>query len=190
MNILLQILDDGRITDAHGKTVDFCNTVIVMTTNAGSNRAMNIAGFGGEFESQAEDRTQKALEEFLRPEFLNRVDAIITFRSLSEADFARIAHIMLDDLARVLAEKEITFSFTDAAADWVAHKSYSRKYGARNMRRLIETEVEDRIADHLIANYELPPRFIQMDATPDSDAPDMTFLVAPKPTRRARKKAE
>jgi len=150
LNILLQILDDGRITDAHGKTVSFENAVIVMTTNAGSVRSSAPAGFSDDPQAQADERTEKALSEFLRPEFLNRVDEIITFRSLSREDFARIAALMLSDCSKAVAERGIRLTWTDAALAHIAEKSYSVKYGARNMRRYIQTEVEDRLAAEII----------------------------------------
>ncbi len=154
LNILLQILDDGRITDARGKTVNFENTVIVMTTNAGSDHSAATAGFSASKQTAAEDKTQKALSAFLRPEFLNRVDEIITFRQLDRNDFVRIASIMLGELSAALAEKHITLTVTDAAKEQIADKSYSRTYGARNMRRYIQKEVEDRLAAELISGYE------------------------------------
>ena len=154
LNILLQILDDGRITDARGKTVNFENTVIVMTTNAGSDRTAALAGFSAE-EGRAQDvKTQKALESFLRPEFINRVDEIVTFRSLDEKDFEKIASIMLEELKAALAEKDIQLSYTDAALRLIAEESFSRKYGARNMRRYIQKEVEDALAELIIADYK------------------------------------
>ncbi|MBE6562205.1 MAG: ATP-dependent Clp protease ATP-binding subunit [Ruminococcaceae bacterium] len=152
MNILLQILDDGRITDAHGKQVSFENTVIVMTTNAGSMDGSLLSGFTDAPELMSEEKTHKALSTFLRPEFINRVDEVITFRSLAEEDFARIARIMISDLEKVMAEKEITLTVSEAAIDYIAKKSFSVKYGARNMRRFIETEVQDRIAEEIIRN--------------------------------------
>ena len=154
LNILLQILDDGRITDARGKTVNFENTVIVMTTNAGSDHSAATAGFSASEQTAAEDKTQKALSAFLRPEFLNRVDEIITFRQLDRNDFVRIVSIMLGELSAALAEKHITLTVTDAAKEQIADKSYSRTYGARNMRRYIQKEVEDRLAAELISGYE------------------------------------
>ena len=153
LNILLQILDDGRITDARGKTVNFENTVIVMTTNAGSDRSASAAGFATSEQSAAESKTQKALEGFLRPEFINRVDEIITFRQLDERDFVSIARIMLEELKTSLAEKSIALSYTDEALELIAKASFSRKFGARNMRRYIQKEVEDRLAEEIIADY-------------------------------------
>ncbi|MBR5124464.1 MAG: ATP-dependent Clp protease ATP-binding subunit [Clostridia bacterium] len=152
LNILLQILDDGRLTDAHGKTVNFENTVIVMTTNAGSDRQTASIGFGAA-EDMAEDATMKALSAFLRPEFINRVDEVITFRSLDQADFTRIVRIMLGELVEALAEKSLTLKYTDAAAAHIAEKSFSAKYGARNMRRYIQRNVEDAIAEAVISDY-------------------------------------
>ena len=153
LNILLQILDDGRITDARGKTVNFENTVIVMTTNAGSDRTGATAGFAMSEQTVAESKTQKALEGFLRPEFINRVDEIITFRQLDENDFVSIARIMLEELKTSLAEKSISLSYTEQALELIANESFSRKFGARNMRRYIQKEVEDRLAEKIIADY-------------------------------------
>ena len=150
MNILLQILDDGIITDAHGKQVDFTNTILVMTTNAGSTYAQNKPGFSTSPKAMTEDKTKRALEEFLRPEFLNRVDEIITFNPLTKENFESIASLMLGDLAGLLEKKGIAFTYTDAVRHYVAEKSYSVKYGARNMRRFIQTEIEDKIAEELI----------------------------------------
>ncbi len=164
LNILLQILDDGRITDARGKTVNFENTVIVMTTNAGSDHTAATAGFSTVENTGAEGKTQKALEAFLRPEFLNRVDEIITFRSLDEQDFVRIAEIMLGELKCALAEKNMKLTYTDAALRLIAERSYSRKYGARNMRRFIQKEIEDRLAEMIIADYKHFYTFVKIDA--------------------------
>jgi len=153
MNILLQILDDGRITDAQGRTVNFENTVIVMTTNAGSTDTSSAAGFGGTRNEADAEKTEKALSSFLRPEFLNRVDEVIVFNRLTRENFAGIAKIMLNELADALSEKGIKFAYTDSAADFIADKSFDEKYGARNMRRYIQREVEDIIADRLISEY-------------------------------------
>ncbi len=154
LNVLLQILDDGRITDAGGKTVNFENTIIVMTTNAGSDHTAALAGFSADAKTTAEGKTQKALESFLRPEFLNRVDEIITFNSLSENDFAKIAGIMLEDLKKALEEKHLQLTVSSEAVELIAKRSYSRQYGARNMRRFIQREVEDRLAELIIADYK------------------------------------
>ena len=153
LNIMLQILDDGRITDARGKTVNFENTIIVMTTNAGSDKSATTVGFSASSHEATANKTEKALSAFLRPEFLNRVDEIITFNSLTEKDFTAIAKIMLGELKMALAEKHIEFRFTDAAAELIARESYSLRFGARNMRRYICSNVEDKLAEQIISDY-------------------------------------
>jgi len=176
LNILLQILDDGRITDAHGKTVNFENTVIVMTTNAGSDLIGTSAGFGESAQKQAQTHTEKALSGFLRPEFLNRVDEILTFRSLDESDFARIASIMLDELAAALKEKNLLISYDTPVTSWIAERSYSRKFGARNMRRFIQTHIEDPLAEQLIADYRHTITQIFISVQDDSEHLKITCL--------------
>ena len=156
LNILLQILDDGRITDAHGRTVNFENTVIVMTTNAGSNTKVGSVGFGRTANEQGKDRALKALNDFLRPEFINRVDEIVYFNQLTEANFKGIAVLMLKELAGALADKGIAFSWDDSLLEYLVKKSYSAAYGARNLRRLIQKELEDSIAVRLIEGYAHP----------------------------------
>ncbi len=153
LNILLQILDDGRITDAHGKEVNFCNTIIVMTTNAGSVGTSATAGFSKSEEAVNDDKTHKALNSFLRPEFINRIDEIITFNHLSKENFIEIAKIMVGELQTALAEKNIQLVCADEVYGLLAEKSYSLKYGARNLRRLIQTEIEDKAAELIIASY-------------------------------------
>ena len=153
LNVLLQILDDGRVTDATGRTVNFENTVIIMTTNAGSDKSSSVVGFSETAEQQGKIKTENALSTFLRPEFLNRVDAIVTFRSLDRNDFLRIASIMLNDLKDVLDKKGVRMTWDDRVPAVIAERSFSLKFGARNMRRFIETEVEDPIANAMIANY-------------------------------------
>ena len=150
LNILLQILDDGKISDSQGRVINFENTVIIMTTNAGANVSSSQAGFGSTETEIAKERTEKALSSFLRPEFINRIDEIITFRSLDEDDFVHIAKIMLNDLKKALDERNITFAFNDEVCELVAKESYSRKFGARNMRRYIQTEIEDKLAEAMI----------------------------------------
>ena len=167
MNILLQILDDGHITDARGKKVNFENTVIVMTTNAGAVGVDAPLGFSDSSASTAEGKTEKALAQFLRPEFINRVDEIITFRSLDEDDFTKIAKIMLGDLVKTLAEKEIRLTYSEEAIRVIAKRSFSRKYGARNLRRTIQREVEDVLASRLIGDYDRNISTITMDAQND-----------------------
>ena len=153
LNILLQILDDGRVTDAQGRTVSFESTVIVMTTNAGSDKSAATLGFSSERAGLSDSATEKALAQFLRPEFLNRVDEIITFNSLTPEDFSSIAKIMLGELATALAEKGITLKYSDSAAKLIAEKSYSHKFGARNMRRYIQKNIEDQLAELIISDY-------------------------------------
>ena len=156
LNILLQILDDGRITDSQGREINFSNTIIIMTTNAGSERSNAVSGFADDRQAQSEDRVEKALLKFLRPEFLNRIDEVITFRHLEIPDFERIADIMLGKLRDHLLEKGITLKYTAPVLKFIAENSYSEKYGARNMRRYIEKNVEDEIAELLISSYPNP----------------------------------
>ena len=150
LNVLLQILDDGKITDAQGREINFSNTIIVLTTNAGSEKANAVSGFSLEDNSKNEDRVEKALAKFLRPEFLNRIDEIITFRHLDKKDFEKIAEIMIKQLKDHLIEKGIRLTYTEDALSLIAEESYSEKYGARNMRRYIERNVEDSIANLII----------------------------------------
>ena len=150
LNILLQILDDGKISDSQGRLVNFENTVIVMTTNAGASISSSMAGFGSNDSAVDKERTEKALSSFLRPEFINRIDEIITFRSLDKDDFARIAKIMLNDLKEALAERNIKFTFAEDVCDFIAEKAFSKKFGARNMRRFIQREIEDKLAEAMI----------------------------------------
>ena len=153
LNILLQVLDDGKITDAQGRQVNFENTVIIMTTNAGSETSSAISGFAEKREERSKEKTLRALGGFLRPEFINRVDEIITFRHLDKADFERIAAIMLAKLKAHLGEKGISLVWNDEVLSFVASSSYSEKYGARNMRRFIETSIEDKLANVMIDGY-------------------------------------
>ena len=150
MNILLQILDDGRITDAQGRTVNFENTVIVMTTNAGSSSKTGSVGFGGSIGDMTRERTMKALNEFLRPEFINRVDEVVCFNQLTEENFRGIAALMLGEVRDVLAERGQTITWDDALIDHLVSRGYSSTYGARNLRRLIQKEIEDVVAEKMI----------------------------------------
>ena len=156
MNVLLQILDDGEITDSHGRKVNFENTVIVMTSNAGSERKEGTVGFAHTVNEQNRDRAMKALGEFLRPEFLNRVDEVICFNRLDEKNFAGIAHIMLDELQKSLEDKGLHFTWDEDVEDYLVKKSYSATYGARNLRRTIQKELEDVMAAQIIDSYEHP----------------------------------
>ena len=164
LNVLLQILDDGQITDAHGRKVNFENTVIVMTSNAGSDtKSAGAVGFGGSADQQGKERAMKALRDFLRPEFLNRVDEIVCFNHLTKENFSGIARIMLEELRTSLRDKGYTFRYDDALVDYLVEKSYSMSYGARNMRRLIQKELEDPMASRIIDSFEHP--ITQISAT-------------------------
>ena len=167
LNVLLQILDDGEITDAHGRKVNFENTIIVMTSNAGSATKEGTVGFDRSVSQQDQERAMKALQQFLRPEFINRVDAVICFNRLTEEHFQGIARIMLEELAVSLKEKGIVFTYDDALVAWLTHKSYSLTYGARNLRRTIQKEVEDPMATKIIDSYEHP--ITQVKATVEDE---------------------
>ena len=151
MNLLLQILDDGRITDAQGRTVNFENTVIILTTNAGSNTRTGTLGFGLSADDQSRERAQRALNEFLRPEFLNRLDEIVYFNHLTEENFRAIASLMLGEVRTAMAERGMTLHWTPAVVDYLVQKGYSETYGARNLRRTIQRDVEDAIASAVVA---------------------------------------
>ena len=150
MNILLQILDDGRITDAQGRTVNFENTVIVMTTNAGSDKRTGSVGFNMSADEQGKEKAVKALNDFLRPEFINRVDEIIYFHRLTEENIRAIASLMLEDLRTAMAERGTALTWVESVITYLAEKGYSAAYGARNLQRLIQKDVEDAIATEII----------------------------------------
>ena len=156
LNVLLQVLDDGRITDAQGRVVNFENTVIVMTSNAGSEGRVGGVGFGRTEQDMVKEKTMKALREFLRPEFLNRVDEIITFNHLSEEDFLGIADIMLKELQDSLASRGLEFTWENSIRDLLVKKAYSVTYGARNLRRTIQKDLEDPISEAIIDSFEHP----------------------------------
>ena len=174
LNILLQILDDGEVTDAHGRKVNFENTVIVMTSNAGSGKAAGAVGFGRSADDQDKERVIKALQEFLRPEFINRVDEIVYFHQLTEENFRGIAGIMLEELKAALEEKGYHFTYDDALVDYLVKKSYSAAYGARNLRRCIQKDVEDPMAARIIESYETP--ITQIKATAEDGAVELYTL--------------
>ena len=174
LNILLQVLDDGRITDAHGRVVNFENTVIVMTTNAGSSTKVGSVGFGRTANEQGKDRALKALNDFLRPEFINRVDEIVYFNQLSEDNFKGIAVLMLKELVGTLKEKDINFTWDDTLLNYLVKKSYSAAYGARNLRRLIQKELEDAIAVRLIEGWQEPVS--QLKAVSNGEALELLSL--------------
>ena len=163
LNVLLQILDDGHITDAHGRRVNFEHAVIVMTSNAGSNTKEGTVGFGRTVSELDRDRAMKALNQFLRPEFINRVDEIICFNHLTEENFRGIARIMLGELTDALQEKGLEFVWDDKLVEYVTAKSYSLTYGARNLRRVLQKEIEDPLAGRIIGEYDHP--FTKINAT-------------------------
>lgn len=167
LNILLQILDDGRITDAQGRTVNFENTVIIMTTNAGSNTKGGSLGFGGSLNDMGRERALKALNEFLRPEFINRVDEIVYFNQLTEENFRSIAELMLTEVKDAIAERGITLSWNDTLVDYLVKHSYSVTYGARNLRRTIQKDVEDAIAEKVIERRGENVARIRLSASDD-----------------------
>ena len=150
MNILMQILDEGRVNDAHGRSVNFENTIICMTSNAGSNDKSIGVGFNKTQTDITKEKTMKALKDFLRPEFISRVDEIITFRQLSKEDFARIAGLMLSEMKSPLSEKNITLEYDEKALKAIAEKSFGKSYNARDIRRVIRQEVEDAVAQIII----------------------------------------
>ena len=153
LNILLQVLDDGRMTDAHGRTVNFENTIIIMTTNAGSERKDGAVGFNRTVNEQGREKSMKALNDFLRPEFINRVDEVVYFNHLDEENFRSIARLMLEELKEAMAEKTLELQYDDSVVDYLVKKSFSYTYGARNLRRVIQKDIEDRIAQELIEGY-------------------------------------
>ncbi len=167
LNILLQILDEGRVTDAHGRVVNFENTVIVMTSNAGSQLKENLMGFGKTESDAAKDRAIKALSDFLRPEFIGRVDEIVFFRPLSKENFVDIARLMLTELVEPLAERGIKLTWTDAALSALAEKSHGGKRGARDLRNLIRREVENKIAETIVNRHDDPVTAVAIDGTED-----------------------
>ena len=168
MNILLQILDDGHITDAQGRNVNFENTIIIMTTNAGSNTNTTTVGFGGSVSDMSRERALKALSEFLRPEFINRVDEIVCFNRLTEENFAAIAGLMLGEVKDVLQTRGITLTWDQSVVDCLVKKGYSTVYGARNLRRLIQKDVEDLIAARMISEHGRELTDIRLTADGDS----------------------
>ncbi len=164
-NMLLQILDDGRITDSHGKMISFEDTIIVMTSNAGSTDSANVAGFGANSNSSTKTKAERALRDIFRPEFLNRIDEIVVFDQLSREDLLKIADLMLAELGRGIAEKGITLDVTDTAKQVICDGGYSTTYGARPMRRYIERNVEDKLAQLYISGELTDGRGVFIDAT-------------------------
>ena len=167
MNILLQILDEGKINDAQGRTVSFENTVIVMTSNAGSSRGEGALGFAKTKGDASKDRAMKALKEFLRPEFIGRVDEIVVFKDLDEVAFKKIAVLMLDEFKGPMQDKAISFSYTDEAVEFLAKKSVGGSRGARDLRNEIRRRVEDKIATKIIDSIDTPVTSIMVDVEDD-----------------------
>ena len=167
MNILLQILDEGKITDAQGRVVSFESTVIVMTSNCGSEQRSASLGFNKTPSDIARERVMQSLSEFLRPEFLGRVDEIVIFNQLTEEDFVKIAALMLGELKEPLADKGITLVWEDKALRLLAHKAHGKQGGARDLRRLIRKEVEDKICSLLVDRYQNQPAGISIGAEDD-----------------------
>ena len=167
LNVLLQVLDDGRITDAQGRQVNFENTIIVMTSNAGSEGRVGGMGFGKSENDMAKEKTMKALREFLRPEFINRVDEIISFNHLSQENFLGIADIMLEELKQSLANRGLSLIWDDQLRELLVKKAYSVTYGARNLRRTIQRELEDPISEKIIDSFDAPISTIQVAVEAD-----------------------
>ena len=145
-NVFLQILDDGRVADSHGKIVNFENTIIVMTTNAGSEYTSNKTGFARDTEVTLKDNVEKSLKTFFRPEFLNRIDDIVTFKPLEKEQLRRIIDLMLKDIISKLAERKATLIVTDGAKDLILETGYDSQYGARPLKRSIQNLIEDKLA--------------------------------------------
>lgn len=156
MNILLQILDEGKITDAQGRSVDFTNTILCMTSNAGSSDRSNETGFGKTVADMSKNKVMKALSDFLRPEFLGRVDEVVVFEPLSEESLAQIAGLILEEYKTALMEREVKLNWTPDALKLLAEKAEGAKYGARQLRKAVRTEVEDPLAERA-AEDVLPP---------------------------------
>ena len=163
LNILLQILDDGRITDAQGRTVNFENTIIVMTSNAGSDRTDTLMGFGKTREDASKEKAIKALEDFLRPEFLGRVDEVVVFAPLKKESLKKIAGLMLDELKEAMLQKDIEVSYTEGVCQYLAEKGDGAKEGARILRNMIRREIENEIVNIIIDKGEEGVKEIQVD---------------------------
>ena len=174
LNVLLQVLDDGRITDAQGRVVNFENTIIVMTSNAGSEGSVGGMGFGRSDGDKVKEKTMKALQGFLRPEFLNRVDEIITFNHLTEENFLGIADIMLKELQESLSTRGLTLSWDDDLRRLLVKKAYSVTYGARNLRRTIQKELEDPISEAIIDSFQHPISAIRIRVEGETVKLDIT----------------
>ena len=156
LNVLLQILDDGVATDSQGRKVSFQSSIIIMTSNAGSDRSEGSMGFGKTASQQGRDKALKALSEIMRPEFINRIDEVIAFNQLSEDNFKEIAKIMLGELTASLKDNGVAFTYDTDVLDYLVKKSYSIRYGARNLRRTIQKDIEDKVAFKIVSSYMSP----------------------------------
>ena len=187
-NILLQVLDDGRLTDSQGRTIDFTNTVVVMTSNLGSEAITgrgSALGFGaGDAEADEEARRERVLRplrEHFRPEFLNRIDEIVVFRSLADEQLRKITDVLLDETRRRLHDQDVDIDFTQPAVDWLAHRGYQPEYGARPLRRTIQREVDNQLSRMLLGGELRPHVRVHVDV--DTDGKELTF-------RREEEKAD
>ena len=164
MNLLLQILDEGKVNDSQGRSVNFENTIICMTSNAGSSDKTTSLGFNKTEEEITKDKAMKALSDFLRPEFLSRVDEIVVFSPLSKESYGEIAGLMLSEMKEPLSEKGITLKYDKRVLNLIAEKSYGKKFGARDIRSVIRTDIEDKIADIIVENAGNQPAVIKLSA--------------------------
>ena len=175
MNILLQILDEGSINDSHGKKVNFENTIICMTSNAGSSTGESGMGFGKSVSDLSKEKAMKALRDFLRPEFLGRVDEVVVFSPLTEENYADIARLQLEDTVKALAENGTELVIDDSAYRYIAKKSHGGKYGGRDILHVIRDEVDDRIAELIISAGESSPKKISMAAAENGEGLDISI---------------
>ena len=167
MNLLLQILDEGKVTDSHGRVINFENTVIVMTSNAGSGKKDGALGFAKTENELVKEKVMKALKEFLRPEFISRLDEIVVFNNLTKENYCDIAKLMLDEYVKSLAEHGIIFEYDEKSVKLLAEKSIGGESGARDLRNLIRKEVEDKISDLIISKGGFKINKIKLIADPD-----------------------
>ncbi|MGN1106844.1 MAG: AAA family ATPase, partial [Huintestinicola sp.] len=167
MNLLLQILDEGKVNDAQGRSVNFENTIICMTSNAGSSDKTTSLGFNKTEEEITKEKAMKSLSEFLRPEFMSRVDEIVVFSPLSKENYSEIAGLMLSEMKEPLSEKGITLKYDKRILNAIAEKAFGKKFGARDIRSVIRTDIEDKIADIIVENAGNEPSIIKLSAKKD-----------------------
>ena len=175
MNILLQILDEGKLNDSQGRSVNFENTIIAMTSNAGSTDKSTGVGFNKTAEEVSKDKAIKGLREFLRPEFISRIDEIVVFDPLSKEAYAKIAGLMIDEMKEPLLEKEITLTYDEKVLEVVADKSYDKKFGARDIRKVIRKDVEDKVASEIIEHPD--QRIKHLHITTSEDGKDIVVKI-------------